>query len=106
MLLFRTSIIESLGRLNVDYRTYLSKGWAIDLLTSYQSFLDGFVNVIDDGVIVRHPQGPGGYDQQEAAVQMNAMWQRLGIEYFQLEGYMSGRIALPQIMVSQKHNNE
>lgn len=99
MMLFRTDIYEEMDKLGINYRVDLSMGWGLDILTLYCSYLKGYSNALDDCVVVKHPMGPGKYDENKANQQMQGMFKFLGLDYFKMEAVVGGRVEPHQIIV-------
>ena len=101
LMLFRTDIFNEIDKLGINYRVDLSMGWGLDILTLYCSYLLGYSNALDDCVVVKHPMGPGKYDENKANLQMNAMFKFLGFDYFKMEAVVGGRVEPRQIILDQ-----
>ena len=102
LMLFRTDIFDEMDKLKINYRVQLSKGWGLDILTLYCSYLCGYSNALDDCVVVKHPMGPGKYDQDEAGRQMQAVFGYLGADYYKVEAIVGGRVEPRAIILDQK----
>lgn len=105
MMLFRTDIYLEMDKLGIDYRKDLSMGWGLDILTLYCSYLCGYSNALDDCVVVKHPMGPGKYDEGKAGQQMQGMFKFLGLDYFKVEAVVGGRVE-PRGIILDIENTE
>ena len=81
MMLVRKDIIEELYKYNIDFSTEMKMGWGIDVLLSYISLRMGYKNMVDDNVIVTHPNSPAGYNTDVANSEMEHVFSKIGKTY-------------------------
>ena len=86
MFLVKKDVIEDMCKLNIDFSTEMQKGWGIDILMSYTSLRLGYRNIVDDSIIVLHPEGKPGYNTDEAKMEMNDTFNKLGFSHEYLVG--------------------
>ena len=99
MFLVKSDVVFKLSELGIDFSTDMKFGWGIDLLLSYYSYKLGYCNVVDDNVIVKHPNGKSGYDGYIANIEMNSLFSKIGTSYNKL---INNTIAMRKKMFPEK----
>ena len=81
MMLVRKPIVDVMNNLFVNYSNDMKMGWGTDVLMSYFSMKKGFLNIVDDSVVVKHPKGGAKYNTGLANQQMNEVFSKMGTSF-------------------------
>ena len=81
MFLVRKDVVDRICTYGIDYATEMKYGWGIDVLLSNASLRMGYLNVVDDSVVVEHPKGDSNYDGNSANVEMAKAFYKIGETY-------------------------
>ena len=80
-MLVRKPIVDVMNNLFVNYSNDMKMGWGTDVLMSYFSLKKGFLNIVDDSVVVKHPKGVAKYNTGLANQQMTEVFTKMGTSF-------------------------
>lgn len=78
MWLIRADILIEMAKYNINFGEEMKYGWGIGILYSRKSMDMGYINVVDDYVVVIHPNIPSSYNYIEASRLMKNTFGKLG----------------------------
>ena len=87
MWLIKVDVLLDTLKYNINYSNDMKYGWGVGLLFAKSSLDLGYMNVVDDNVIVVHPNIPGSYDTNAANVLMNNGFEKIKLSYTELVEY-------------------
>ena len=84
MWLMKKDILIEVGKLGLNFGHDMKYGWGVGLLFCKKSMEMGYMNVVDDTVIVVHPPVQANYNTSAALSLMTNGFSKLGTNYNQL----------------------
>lgn len=84
MWLMKKDILIEVGKLGLNFGEDMTYGWGVGLLFCKKSMEMGYINVVDDTVIVVHPPVKSNYNTSDASLLMTNGFSKLGTSYNEL----------------------
>ena len=83
MFLMRASIVKEVKKKYKDicFKKEMKRGWGIDVILSHTSSSMGYLNLVDDKVIVTHPEGNAKYNTSAANFEMCTALSKVNTSY-------------------------